>query len=95
MKTKTLSGNEMMIDYEEGSYIIRIAHIFKEFEMTKEEIKSLRIARGETQAQFAVAVGAAITTIARWEAGTVPRGLYAKRLEELAEESHFCPKFSE
>ena len=52
--------------------------------MTPKQIKALRNRLTLTQEQFAQHVGASVTTINRWERGvTIPRGLYADRLEEI------------
>lgn len=43
-------------------------------EWTKEAIRALRRRRGETQAQFAAALGVDRTTVSRWETGEVAAG---------------------
>jgi transcriptional regulator with XRE-family HTH domain len=58
---------------------------------SSDEIKDLRTARGETQVQFARALGiegsdeSARVTVARWETDTrTPNYWYAERIRELA-----------
>jgi len=55
--------------------------------MTPNQIKDLRDRLRLSQAKFAYLVGAAVGTISRWETGVaIPRGLYAKKLEEIDKE---------
>ena len=51
---------------------------------TGERVKALRLARKESQADFAAAVGVDRVTVSRWETGTVPIGdLSAAALSRL------------
>ncbi|MGH8910407.1 MAG: helix-turn-helix domain-containing protein [Egibacteraceae bacterium] len=54
---------------------------------TPARIRALRRARGETQAQFAEALGVTPNTVQRWEAGVMPptQGALLQRLDELLE----------
>jgi transcriptional regulator with XRE-family HTH domain len=49
---------------------------------------ALRMARGETQAQFAEVMGVSPNTVQRWEAGVMPptQGVILQRLDQLLEE---------
>jgi DNA-binding XRE family transcriptional regulator len=51
-------------------------------------IRALRMARGETQAKFADAMGVSPNTVQRWEAGVMPptQGVILQRLDQLLEE---------
>lgn len=51
---------------------------------TANKIKEYRKKHGLTQEKLAQILGVAHNTVARWEAGDrEPRGLYAKRLQEV------------
>src|SRR5258706_4598816 len=47
-------------------------------------VKLLRGSLGQTQQQFAHTLSTAITTVARWETGRAPKGLFLVRLAEVA-----------
>jgi DNA-binding transcriptional regulator YiaG len=53
--------------------------------MTPTQIKSLRLSRHETQAQFAKTIGTTVTTVARWETGkSKPMPFFVQKMRELA-----------
>lgn len=59
--------------------------------MTSKQFKDLRLARKETQAEFALALGVTITTVNRRENGHIERTtpLLMNRIKTLADEIGF------
>lgn len=61
-----------------------------EFPRIARAIKELRLRLGETQLQFAIRTGSAISSLTRWEAGQQPKASILKAFSAIAKEHKYA-----